>query len=77
MLSDPPDDPWTQERQRIGNRIRDVRMDHNLTQEAVVLAIPMNRSYYQNIEAGRANPTLDTLLDIADAIGVPLIELVR
>ncbi|MBK3631621.1 helix-turn-helix transcriptional regulator [Streptomyces sp. MBT97] len=76
MLSDPPDDPWTQERQRIGNRIRDARMAHNLTQETVVLAIPMNRSYYQDIEAGRANPTLNTLLDIAATIGIPLAELV-
>jgi transcriptional regulator with XRE-family HTH domain len=52
-------------------------MDHNLTQEAVFLAIPMNRSYYQEIESGEANPTLDTLLAIAAAIGVPLADLVR
>ncbi|MGQ4358585.1 helix-turn-helix transcriptional regulator [Streptomyces sp. SAS_272] len=77
MLSDPPDDPWPQERLRIGNRIRDARIRHNLTQEAVILAIPMNRSYYQAIEAGRANPTLNTLLDIAAVIGVPLADLVR
>ncbi|MFG2277500.1 helix-turn-helix domain-containing protein [Streptomyces asoensis] len=77
MLSNPPDDPWTQERQRIGTRIRDARMAHNLTQETVVLAIPMNRSYYQDIEAGRANPTLNTLLDIAATIGIPLADLVR
>ncbi|MFJ8110408.1 helix-turn-helix domain-containing protein [Streptomyces sp. NPDC096132] len=78
MLSDlPDDDPWPQERQRIGTRIRDARIHHNLTQEAVVLAIPMNRGYYQDIEAGKANPTLNTLLSIADAIGVPLADLVR
>lgn len=52
-------------------------MAHNLTQEAVIHAIPMNRSYYQKIESGAANPTLDTLLAIADALGVPLADLVR
>ena len=77
MPSDPPDDEWLQERQRIGSRIREAREHHNLTQETVVLTIPMNRSYYQDIEAGRGNPTLDTLLSIAKAIGVPLGELLR
>ncbi|MGW0869963.1 helix-turn-helix domain-containing protein [Streptomyces sp. NPDC002740] len=77
MLSDPPGDPWIQERQRIGRAIRDARIHHNLTQEAVFLAVPMNRSYYQEIESGAANPTLDVLLDIAAVIGVPLADLVR
>ncbi|MFJ5259074.1 helix-turn-helix domain-containing protein [Streptomyces sp. NPDC088387] len=71
------DDPWRPDRQRIGRAIRDARIAHNLTQESVILAIPMNRSYYQDIEAGLANPTLETLLDIASAIGVPLSHLVR
>ncbi|MFD5266769.1 helix-turn-helix domain-containing protein [Streptomyces sp. NPDC058335] len=75
MSSDPPDDGWLQERQRIGRSIKAARIHRNLTQEAVFLAIPMNRSYYQEIEAGAANPTLDTLLDISKAIGVQLAEL--
>lgn len=37
----------------------------------------MDRSAYQDIEAGRASPLLDSLLRIADAIGVPLAHLVR
>ncbi|MGM9380361.1 helix-turn-helix domain-containing protein [Streptomyces antibioticus] len=77
MLSDPPDDPWLQDRQRIGRAIRDARVHHNLTQEDVFLAIPMNRSYYQEVENGVANATLDTMLSIARAIGVPLADLVR
>lgn len=72
------DDSWLRhESQRIGRRIRDVREHHNLTQEGVFLAVPMNRAHYQAIEAGRANPTLRTLLRIARAIGVPLEDLVR
>jgi transcriptional regulator with XRE-family HTH domain len=77
MPLDLTDDPWLQDRQRIGRAIRDARMSRNLTQEAVFLAIPLNRSYYQEIESGEGNPTLDTLLAIASVIGVPLAELVR
>lgn len=50
-------------------------MDHNLSQEQVFLAVPLNRSHYQQIEAGTANPTLDMLLRIARAIGVPISDL--
>ncbi|MBM9624687.1 helix-turn-helix domain-containing protein [Streptomyces zhihengii] len=36
-----------------------------------------DRSSYQDIEYGNVAPMLDSLLRIADAIGVPLSELVR
>jgi transcriptional regulator with XRE-family HTH domain len=74
----PDDDEWLQqERRRIGERIRDVRMHRDLTQERVFLAVPLTRSFYQEIEAGRANPSLETLLRIARAIGVPIGDLLR
>jgi transcriptional regulator with XRE-family HTH domain len=74
----PDNDEWLDgEGQRIGRRIREVREHHNLTQEAVFLAVPMNRAHYQDIEAGRANPTLRTLLRVARAIGVPVRDLVE
>lgn len=37
----------------------------------------MDRSAYQDLEAGRSSPMLDNLLRVADAIGVPLSDLVR
>jgi transcriptional regulator with XRE-family HTH domain len=75
-LSD--DDEWLQrERQRIGRRIRVTREDRDLTQEQVFLAVPMNRSHYQQIESGEANPTLDMLLRIARVIGVTISDLLR
>lgn len=79
VLPDPPDDhQWLlRERQRIGRRIRDERMDRNLTQEAVFLAVPLTRSFYQEIESGQANPTLDMLLRIARALGVTISDLLR
>jgi transcriptional regulator with XRE-family HTH domain len=78
VLSNLPDDPWLlQQRERVGRCIQEARMHHNLTQDAVYLAVPLNRSYYQDIEAGRANPSLDVLNGIARAIGVELSDLVR
>lgn len=64
-------------RRRVGDQIRAARLHANLTQEAVAHAIPMDRASYNRIEQGHASATLDTLLLIADAIGVPLAELVR
>lgn len=77
MPTDLPDDEIDRETQRIGRRIREVREYRNLTQERVILAVPMNRAHYQDIEAGRANPTLRLLLRIAHAIGVPIAALVQ
>ncbi|MEU1497220.1 helix-turn-helix transcriptional regulator [Streptomyces sp. NPDC005732] len=76
MTSDLPDaDRLREERQRVGRSIQNCRVDHGLTQEQVILAIPMNRAFYQKIESGIANPSLNTLLKIARAIGVHISEL--
>lgn len=64
-------------RRRIGDQIRAARLGQNLTQEAVALRVGMDRANYVRIEQGQSSPLLDTLLLIADAIGVPLAHLVR
>lgn len=76
MRRDLEDDDWLHaERQRIGRSIKAARMDANLTQDKVYLAVPMSRNFYQEIEAGRANPSLNILLAVARAIGVPVSHL--
>lgn len=79
MLRDPSgsDDWLLRERRRIGRSIRDARVDRSLTQEQVFLAASVNRSFYQQIEGGDANPSLETLLRIARAVGVTISELLR
>jgi transcriptional regulator with XRE-family HTH domain len=72
------DDAWLlRERRAIGNRIRALRMDRNLTQEKVFLAIPLSRSVYQQIESGQGNPTVSTLLRIARVLHVPITDLLN
>lgn len=78
MTSALPDDAaLREERQRIGRCIRNARMDADLTQEQVFLAVPLNRAYYQQIEAGIANPSLNTLLRIASVVGKPIADLLH
>lgn len=77
MPPDPTDEWLDGEGRRIGRRIRLIREWRNYTQEHVFLAVPMNRAHYQEIEAGRANPTLRTLLRIARVLDVPIDQLVR
>lgn len=78
MSKDPLGDDWLlHERRRIGRRISATRMDHDLTQEDVFLRVPLSRAHYQDIEAGQANPSLNLLLRIARAIGVPISDLLR
>lgn len=73
----PPDPRIVERRRKIAARIRDARLHANLSQQDVVTHTGMDRSAYQDIEHGRTSPLLDNLLRIADAIGVPLADLVR
>ncbi|MFB7867009.1 helix-turn-helix domain-containing protein [Streptomyces sp. NPDC056069] len=75
--STPPPEWVLARRRQIGDQIRAARLYANLTQEAVANRIPMDRAGYNRIEQGHASATLDTLILIADTIGVPLAELVR
>lgn len=60
----------------VGERIRVARIARNLTQEDVAHAAGMNLSYYGKLERGQNNPTLDTLIRVADVIDAPLPDLV-
>ncbi|RSS51354.1 helix-turn-helix domain-containing protein [Streptomyces sp. WAC01280] len=64
-------------RRQLGEQIRAARMRAGLTQEAVAHRCQMERPNYNRIEQGHASATADTLFLIADALGVPLAELVR
>ncbi|MFF5795821.1 helix-turn-helix domain-containing protein [Streptomyces albogriseolus] len=73
----PPDERVRARRRQVGEQIRRVREHHNLTQLEVCSRSGIDVSSYSRIEQGHASPLLDTLIRIADAIGVDLAELVR
>lgn len=73
-----PPPAWVIARRRsIGDCIRAARGAAGLTQEQVALSIGMDRATYNRIEQGHSAPLVDSLILIADAIGVPLADLVR
>ncbi|MFE9936297.1 helix-turn-helix domain-containing protein [Streptomyces hirsutus] len=68
---------WTYDRRReLGDRIRDLRLRANLTQEVFAEMTGIDRRTVQRIERGTSDPPYSSLLLIADAIGVPLSDLV-
>jgi transcriptional regulator with XRE-family HTH domain len=72
----PPDDRVIARRRQVGDQIRRVRELHNLTQLEVCGRSGVDVATYSRIEQGHSSPLLDTLIRIADAIGVELAELV-
>ncbi|MFB7711566.1 MULTISPECIES: helix-turn-helix domain-containing protein [unclassified Streptomyces] len=68
---------WVQPRRRaIGDRIRAARIHANLTQEALAERAGIDRKTVNRIEQGANAALIDHLLLIADALGVPLRDLV-
>lgn len=71
----PPDDRVIARRRQVGDHIRRVREEHNLTQHDVCGRSGIDVATYSRIEQGHSSPRLDTLIRIADAIGVHLRDL--
>ncbi|AGK78653.1 putative transcriptional regulator [Streptomyces microflavus DSM 40593] len=72
-----PPDRVRARRLQIADQLRAVRLHAEMTQESVSLRAGISLDTYNRIEQGHASPRLDTLIKIADAIGVPLEDLVR
>lgn len=59
----------------IGEKIRHLRLKQNLTQKALANKCGMYESQMRKYETGKANPKIETLQKIADALNVPINEL--
>ncbi|AKG00189.1 helix-turn-helix domain-containing protein [Pseudomonas aeruginosa] len=64
-------------RRQFGHRIRELRLASGLNQEAFADKCGFARTYMSRIETGGANPSLDAIKTLADALGVELAELFR
>lgn len=73
----PERDPILQRRlMGIGVRIRAARAHAGLTQEGLALAAGLHRTYIGQLESGDRNVAIGNLFKIADALEVPIGELV-
>lgn len=59
----------------LGNRIRGLRLDMGLSQEAFADKCGIDRTYMSGIERGVRNPTLVVICAISDGLGMDLSEL--
>ena len=59
-----------------GERVRQVRTDRGLSLSALAAAAGVGKGTLSELEAGRRNPTLDTLYALAGPLGVAMTDLV-
>jgi len=64
-------------RKLVGRNVRQIRQRKGLTQERFAVVSGFSQQYISSLERGRRNPTVVTLYELATALGVNHVELVR
>ena len=64
-------------RKLVGRNVRHVREHKSLTQEQLAVLSGFSQQYISSLEQGRRNPTIITIYEIAQALGVSHEDLVR
>jgi len=62
-------------RKKLGLRVKELRASTGMSQEAFADKCGFARSYMSRVERGGANPSVDALQTLADALGVQLRDL--
>jgi transcriptional regulator with XRE-family HTH domain len=64
-------------RRLVGRNLARIRSAKGLTQEALAERSGFSQQYLSGIEQGRRNPTVVTVYELAQALGVDHLELLR
>jgi transcriptional regulator with XRE-family HTH domain len=64
-------------RKLVGRNVRRIRQKKGLTQEKFAEISGFSQQYLSSLENGRRNPTVVTIYELATALGVSHMELVR
>ncbi|ARJ66461.1 transcriptional regulator [Magnetospirillum sp. ME-1] len=64
-------------RKLVGRNVRRARQEKGLTQEQLADASGFTQQYLSELETGRRNPTIVSLYEIASALGISHVELVK
>ena len=66
-----------EEHRKLGQRIRDLLKEQNLTVRGFALMVGLSKDYIVDLEFGRKSPTFETLLKISAGFGITLSELLE
>ncbi|HWU46537.1 MAG TPA: helix-turn-helix transcriptional regulator [Humibacter sp.] len=72
-----PEERYSEAARIVGQRIRSVRLKRQMSQEEVAEVSEMHVTNYGKIERGKANPSLTTLVRIANALAADPGEFVK
>lgn len=61
----------------VGRNVRRARIEKGLTQEELAERAGTSQFYVSSLEAGRRNPTVVTVVSLAQALGVDHLDLLR
>jgi transcriptional regulator with XRE-family HTH domain len=64
-------------RKLVGRNVKRIRQEKGLTQEQLAELSGFNQQYLSGLEQGRRNPTIVSLYELASALGVSHMDLVR
>lgn len=64
-------------KQALSANIKRIRLEQGVSQEKLALKANIDRSYMSELERQLANPSIEALLKIANALGVPPSELLQ
>lgn len=64
-------------RKLVGENVRQARLARNWTQEELADRSGFSQQYLSGLESGKRNPTVITLYELAQALGVTPIDLIR
>ena len=64
-------------RKLVGRNVRKIRLRVGLTQEQFAERSGFSQQYLSGLEKGRRNPTIVTIYELAKALGVTHMDLVR
>ena len=64
-------------KKKFGNRVRELRLEANLSQEKFALLIDMDRTYLASVENGKRNISLENIAKIANGFNITIEELFK
>ncbi|MEK7460331.1 MAG: helix-turn-helix transcriptional regulator [Patescibacteria group bacterium] len=67
----------TDDVKKLGQNLKRIRIKKNITQVEISKKLGVDRSFVSNLENAKTNPTLATITNLAQALGVSTNELLK